>query len=64
MLEMIAAGVLAHGIYHKTMGIMHDENEVNHIETVMPVQTKMLTTDQEQSQVSFVFEVCNPSCID
>ena len=39
MLEMIAAGVLAHGIYHKTMGIMHDENEVNHVEMVMPVQT-------------------------
>tara|TARA_B100001057_G_C22796912_1_gene930002 strand:- start:1236 stop:1427 length:192 start_codon:yes stop_codon:yes gene_type:complete len=63
MLEMIMAGVVAHGIYHKTMGIMHDENEVNHVEMVMPVQTIKPTND-DQSQVSFVFEVCNPSCID
>jgi hypothetical protein len=30
---------------------------------VMPVQTIKPTND-DQSQVSFVFEVCNPSCID
>lgn len=53
MLEMIAAGVLAHTIYHKAASVVHDENEIHHVEV------SQITTSLNQS-VDWKFEVCNP----
>ena len=53
MLEMIAAGVLAHAIYHKAAAVVHDENEIHHVEV------SQITTSLNQS-VDWKFEVCNP----
>tara|TARA_A100001201_G_scaffold95594_1_gene82766 strand:+ start:1466 stop:1639 length:174 start_codon:yes stop_codon:yes gene_type:complete len=53
MLEMIAAGVLAHMIYHKTAEVIHDENEIRH------VKVAKVTTSLNQS-VDWQFETCNP----
>ena len=53
MLEMIAAGVLAHAIYHKAADVMHDENQVHHIKVAE------VTTSLNQN-VDWEFEICNP----
>ena len=50
---MIAAGVLAHMIYHKTAEVIHDENEIRH------VKVAKVTTSLNQS-VDWQFETCNP----
>ena len=55
MLEMIAAGVLAHTIYHKAASVVHDENEIHHVEVS---QTHRISSNN----VKWQFEVCNPRC--
>lgn len=53
MLEMIAAGVVAHALYHKAAAVVHDENEIHH------VKVAKVTTSLNQS-VDWQFVVCNP----
>ena len=53
MLEMIAAGVLAHAIYHKAADVIHDENEIHHVKVVE-------ATTWSNENVVWEFEICNP----
>ena len=52
---MIAAGVLAHAIYHKAAAVVHDENERHHVEVSQ-------THETSSNNVKWQFEVCNPRC--
>ena len=52
---MIAAGVLAHTIYHKVASVVHDENEIHHVEVSQ-------THETSSNNVKWKFEVCNPRC--
>ena len=49
MLEMIAAGFIAHTLYHSTMEIIHSEDQTHHVSTTV-------VDNNNQWQ----FEVCNP----
>ena len=53
MLEMIAAGVLAHARYHKAADVVHDENEIHHVKVVE-------ATTWSNENVDWEFEICNP----
>jgi hypothetical protein len=57
MLEAIVAGVIAHGIYHKTMSIEHSADETTHVQvsdnrTIQPIQ--------QNNNIVWQFEVCTP----
>ena len=54
MLEAIVAGVIAHGIYHKTMSIEHSADETTH------VQVSNNRTIQQNENIVWQFEVCTP----
>ena len=51
MLEMIAAGVLAHTIYHKAASVVHDENEIHHVEVS---QTHETSSNNVKCSLKFV----------
>ena len=53
---MIAAGVLAHTIYHKTASVVHDENQIHHVEVSQKHETS-------SKNVKWQIEVSNPTCV-